>query len=212
MAIAGGIAPGRPLAYNDLVQALLVAALLSSVPSPDLVDVTELVPDAVLDLRYATDRNLAGRVLYPVARCLLLRPIAQRLAAAAGRLRADGFRIVLWDCYRPASAHAALWRAHPRPGSVADPARGSHHSRAAAVDVSLVRADGRPVEMPTDHDAFGARAGADAVEGVPAVARRNRDLLRSAMEAEGFAVNRTEWWHYAAREASRLPVLDEPLR
>ncbi len=192
---------------------LLAAALVASAPAPpDLVDVTVLVPDAVLDLRYATDRNVTGRALYPAARCLLVRPVASRLAAAARRLREQGLRLVLWDCYRPSSVQAALWRAHPRPGSVADPARGSHHSRAAAVDLSLAAATGEPLEMPTDHDAFGARAKVDAVAGIPESARRNRDVLRSAMEAEGFAVNPREWWHYAAREAARYPLLDEPLR
>jgi len=194
------------------VKGVLLAALLRAAPAPDLVDVAALVPDAVLDLRYATARNVAGRALYPVARCLLLRPVAERLAAAASRLRAEGFRIVLWDCYRPASAHAVLWRAHPHAGSVAEPGRGSHHSRAAAVDVSLAADDGSPLEMPTDHDAFGPRSRADATEGVAEGARRHRDLLRAALEAEGFAVNPREWWHFAWRKAASLPVLDEPLR
>jgi len=197
--------------YNGPVAPLLALALLASVPGPDLVDVSAVVPDAVLDLRYATPRNLAGRPLYPVARCLLLRPVAERLAAAARKLRAQGYRIVLWDCYRPASVHAELWRVHPHPGSVADPARGSHHSRAAAVDLSLASADGAPLPMPTDFDAFGSRASADAV-GIPEEMRRRRDILRGAMEAAGFAVNPREWWHFAWRGAARLPILDEPLR
>jgi D-alanyl-D-alanine dipeptidase len=177
-----------------------------------LVDVAAVVPDAVLDLRYATDRNPTGRALYPVARCLLLRSAAERLAAAARRLRAEGYRLVLWDCYRPASAHAALWAAHPRAGAVADPARGSHHSRGTAVDVSLADGSGAPLAMPTDHDAFGPRARAGATDGVPEDARRRRDLLRAAMEAEGFVAYEREWWHFAARDSSLHPIRDEALR
>jgi D-alanyl-D-alanine dipeptidase len=196
------------------VLALVASALVSAAPGAggELVDVSAVVPDAVLDLRYATDRNLAGRAVYDSARCLLARPVASRLAAAARRLRAEGYRLVLWDCYRPASAHAALWRALPRAGALADPARGSHHSRGAAVDVSLADGAGTPIAMPTDHDAFGPTARADAVEGVPEPARRRRDLLRRAMEAEGFVSYEREWWHFAARDAARHPVLDEPLR
>jgi D-alanyl-D-alanine dipeptidase len=190
--------------------AALAAALLAA--APPLVDVTSLVPDAVIDLRYASARNPAGRALYPVARCLLLRPAAERLAAAARRLRAEGYRLVLWDCYRPASAHAALWAAHPRAGAVADPARGSHHSRGTAVDVSLADLSGSPLAMPTDHDDFGARARADAAEGVPEAARRRRDALRAALEAEGFVAYAREWWHFAAADSVRHPVLDEALR
>jgi D-alanyl-D-alanine dipeptidase len=178
---------------------------------PDLVDVAGLVPDAVLDLRYATRENFMGRPLYPEARCLLLRPAAERLARAAARLRRQGYRLVLWDCYRPLSAQREMWRANPRAGYVADPARGSHHNRGAAVDLSLAAADGRRVEMPTPFDAFGPRAHADATEGITEAARRHRHLLRAALEAEGFLVNPREWWHFAARDAWSHPLLDVPL-
>lgn len=177
-----------------------------------LVDAAVVVPGAVLEIRYATARNPAGRPLYPVARCLLLRPVAERLAAVARRLRGEGYRLVLWDCYRPTSAHAELWRAVPRAGAVADPAHGSHHSRGAAVDLSLADLEGASLAMPTDHDAFGPRAHASALEGVPEPARRRRDALRQAMEAEGFVAYEREWWHFAARDARRFPLLDEPIR
>ncbi len=175
-----------------------------------LVDVARLVPDAVVDLRYAGGDNFLGRPLYPEARCLLLRSTAERLARAAARLRRQGYRLLLWDCYRPLSAQREMWRLRPRPGYVADPRRGSHHNRGAAVDLSLASGDGRPVEMPTPFDTFDRRAWADAVEGVPGPARLHRRLLRRAMEAEGFMVNPREWWHFAARDAWRHPLLDVP--
>lgn len=71
--------------------------------------------------------------------------------------------------------------------------------------------DGTELEMPTAFDAFERAARADATEGIPAKARLRRDRLRAAMEAEGFVVNPKEWWHYAAREARRYPLLDVPL-
>jgi D-alanyl-D-alanine dipeptidase len=192
---------------------LAVAALLAGAepsPAPELVDVTSLVPDAVLDLRYARADNLAGRALYPArAPCLLARPVAERLARAARRLREAGLRIVLWDCFRPTSAQAELWRAMPRPGAVADPARGSNHSRGAAVDLSLAGADGEPLAMPTAFDAFGPAAHPDATEGIPGEVRQRRDLLLAALSAEGFAVHPREWWHFAAREAERYPLRDD---
>jgi D-alanyl-D-alanine dipeptidase len=194
--------------------AAALAALLAAPPRPppDVVDAARIVPDAVLDLRYATDRNLAERPLYPEgARCLLLRPVAERLARAAARLRDAGFRLRLWDCYRPLAAQRALWRLVPRPGLVADPAKGSNHNRAAAIDVALAAPDGGAVELPTDFDAFVRAARADAVAGVAPAARRHRDLLRDALLAEGFRPNRAEWWHFDAPEARGAPVLDLPL-
>jgi zinc D-Ala-D-Ala dipeptidase len=191
---------------------LLSAAPPAPPPAADVVDVAHAIPDALLDLRYATERNFVGRALYPAgARCLLLRPVAERLAAAAARLREEGLRLRLYDCYRPLSVQRALWRILPTPGLVADPAKGSHHNRAAAVDVGLVDARGAAVPLPTDFDVFGPRARAAAVAGVGEAERRNRDLLRAAMEAEGFRVNRMEWWHFDAPEARGAPVLDLPL-
>lgn len=194
-----------------LALAAALPAFLASLPPP-LVDVSQVVPDALQDLRYATDRNFTGRILYPPgARCLLLRPVAARLARAASRLRRSGYRIRLYDCYRPASVQRELWRRFPRPGFVANPRAGSHHSRGAAVDVGLATLDGGKVELPTPFDAFEPRAAAFATDGVSPAARRHRELLRRAMEAEGFRPIRKEWWHFEAPEARGAPVLDVPL-
>jgi zinc D-Ala-D-Ala dipeptidase len=205
----------HPLVAAALVPLVLAAGARAAEPRagpPDLVDVARVVPDAVLDLRYATEQNFVGEPLYPAgARCLLLRPVAERLARGAARLREQGFRLRLYDCYRPLAVQRELWRRFPRPGFVADPAKGSNHNRAAAVDVGLVAADGAEVELPTDFDAFEPRARAGAIEGVSPRARRHRDLLRAALEAEGFRVNRMEWWHFDAPEAKGAPVLEVPL-
>ncbi|HEY6099642.1 MAG TPA: M15 family metallopeptidase, partial [Anaeromyxobacter sp.] len=176
-----------------LALAAALPAVLAALP-PSLADVAREIPDAVPDLRYATERNLAGRPLYPAAaRCLLLRPVADRLARAAARLRGLGFRLRLYDCYRPLAVQRELWRRFPRPGFVADPRYGSNHNRAAAVDVGLAAPDGAELELPTPFDTFEPRAGAFATEGVSPAARRHRDLLRRAMEAEGFRASRREW-------------------
>lgn len=191
---------------------MIAPLVLALAAAPALADVAPLVPDAIVDLRYATPRNVTGRTLYPPgSRCLLLPGVAARLAGAAERLRGSGFRLLLYDCFRPLSAQRELWRRFPRPGFVADPRRGSNHNRGAAVDVGLATADGAEAEMPTSFDAFEPRARAGATAGVSPAARRNRDLLRAAMEAAGFRPSRTEWWHFDAPEARAAPVLHVPL-
>ena len=193
--------------------ALAWGALLAAVPPQPLVDVSRAVPDAVIELRYATTANLLGRAVYPPdARCLLLAPVAERLARAAARLRPAGLRLRVWDCYRPHRASSGSCGGASRgAASSPNPAKGSNHNRAGAVDVGLAAADGGEVELPTGFDAFEPRARADATRGVTAAARRNRDRLRAAMEAEGFRVNRMEWWHFDAPEARGAPVRDAPL-
>lgn len=184
--------------------------LVLAAPPARLVDVGQRVPDAVLDLRYASPRNPAGRPLSRTARCLLEPGTADRLVQAAADLRARGYRLLLWDCYRPSAVQEELWRLRPDPRWVADPARGSHHGRGVAVDLSLCGPDGRPLEMPTDHDAFDPRARPDAEQGVSPTARQHRQILRQAMERAGFRQNRGEWWHYDA-PGTRRPLVEEPL-
>ena len=171
-----------------------------------LVDAAAVVPGLIVQLAYAGPDNVAGRPLYPPgAKCLLRRSVAARLALAARTLRQKKLRLVARDCTRPSSAQDALWKAYPRPGSVADPARGSLHERGVAVDLGLADLAGAPVAVPTKLDAFGPEAAADAP--LPdGPAKANRDALEAAMYAAGFRVNPKEWWHYSRLYGWRWPV------
>src|SRR5207237_5157289 len=164
----------------------------------------------IVRLAYATADNLAGRALYPAgAKCLLRRSVAERLALAARSLGKRGLRLVAWDCTRSHEVQKALWKAHPHPGSVADPRRGSLHERGVAVDVALADLSGAPVEMPTAFDAFVPEAAADApIADGPAKA--HRDALRTAMHAAGFRVHPAEWWHFSRLWGWRWPVARRP--
>jgi len=171
-----------------------------------LVDAAPVVPGLIVQLAYATADNVAGRALLPPdARCLLRRSVAERLALAARALRKQGLRLIARDCTRSAETQRALWKAHPQPGSVADPVRGSLHERGVAVDLGLADLSGAPVAVPTTFDEFGpqAAAGAPLPEGA---AKAHRDALEAAMHAAGFRVNPKEWWHYSRLYGWRWPV------
>ena len=175
-----------------------------------------MIPDAVLDIRYATADNFTRAPLYPAARCLLRRDVAARLARAADALRAESRRLLLWDCYRPASVQRELWRrvpdtryvAEPRFNADGTPLSGSRHSRAAAVDIGLVAADGAAVTLPTAHDDFSPRA--HRKRALPASEEARR--LDRAMTGAGFVGMPTEWWHYDAPDWASYPLLDQPLQ
>ncbi|MCE9575805.1 MAG: hypothetical protein K8W52_21830 [Deltaproteobacteria bacterium] len=193
--------------------ALAVTADASPAHAGDFVDVAAVIPDAVIDLRYAGDRNLTGAPLYPRdARCLLRRSVATRLARAADALRAADRRLVLWDCYRPHAIQLALWKALPDAAHVArpqtdpdgTPRSGSDHSRGGAVDVSLADRAGAILPMPTDHDdATPASARAAALH-----ASADARTLDDAMTGAGFHPLASEWWHFAAPDAGRYPLTD----
>jgi len=177
-------------------------------PEDELVDVLTLVPDAVLDVRYATADNFTGRALYTRAAVFLRRGTARRLARAAELLRGRGLRLRLFDGYRPASVHEQMWQARPDPRLVADPARGSKHSRGCAVDAGLCGKDGEPLPMPSEFDDF-EKAAAPWPHAAP-WALRNLELLRGAMKAAGFVTIDSEWWHFVDPEGEGAPALDLP--
>jgi D-alanyl-D-alanine dipeptidase len=189
----------------------LVLALSVAASPPGLVDVAQAVPNAALELRYATEHNFLHRAVYAHARCLLRADVAASLARAEARLEKQGYRLKLWDCYRPLSVQRDMWKLVPVRGLVADPNKGgSHHNRGTAVDASLVDLQGHDIAMPSDHDDFTAKGKRDAPCADPAAAK-HRAALRAAMEAEGFTTIRTEWWHFDAAGADHAPLLDEPL-
>jgi zinc D-Ala-D-Ala dipeptidase len=175
----------------------------------DLVDVTAVIPDAVLDMRYATDDNFTGKAVYPVAHCKLRRSMATRLAKAAATLRKKDRRLLIWDCYRPKSIQEVFWKLVPDERYVADPKKGSRHSRGAAVDVGLVDKDGKAVTLPTKFDDFSEAAHrSKALDGDAGAEART---LEAAMKKAGFVGMPTEWWHFDAPDAAKFPLSDEAL-
>lgn len=178
------------------------------------LDVRTVVPDAVLDLRYATANNFVGAQLYPAdARCLVHESMAPGLAAAAAALRAQGEKLVFWDCYRPHEVQVRMFEAVPNPAWVAKPGPYSRsHEAGRSVDVTIIDAAGHPVDMGTDFDDFSARATAYATDGVSAAAQANRARLRTAMAAGGLAVYSGEWWHFDGPGAGvQRPIIDVPV-
>lgn len=183
---------------------------MTALPLTDpLIDLQALIPDAVLDIRYATKDNLTGRPLYPFAAAYLRRTAAAKLVKAAAKLRSKGLRLVIYDAYRPLSVQKALWAAMPDARYVADPAKGSSHNRGGAVDLGLADEAGRALAMPSEFDDFSARARHGAA-GVPPQARRNADILKAALETAGFESLADEWWHYRDPDAKSWPILDIP--
>jgi len=177
------------------------------------VDVRSVVPDAIVDLRYATANNIVGVQLYPAdARCLVHESLAPGLATAAAALRAQGFTVVFWDCYRPHEVQVRMFAAVPDPAWVAKPGPYSRsHETGRSVDVTLA-ADGRLVDMGTGFDDFSPRATAYATEGVSALAQANRARLRTAMAAGGLTVYSGEWWHFDGPGAGvERAILDVPV-
>jgi D-alanyl-D-alanine dipeptidase/kynurenine formamidase len=180
--------------------------------SPDLVELTALDPTLRLDIRYATENNFVRRPVYTQARAFLQRPAAEALLRVHRALRAEGYGLLVFDGYRPWSVTKVFWDLTPgdKKDFVADPRKGSKHNRGCAVDLTLYDLDsGREVEMPGAYDEMSERSYPTYAKGNPQ-ARARRDLLRQAMEREGFFVYAWEWWHFDYKDWREYPILDVP--
>ena len=208
-----GIAPTHP------VEELRAQALTSKPPQeqgnfrePDLVELAALDPSIHLNIRYATSDNFLGTPVYTQARAFLQRPAAEALVRALHRLKPYGYALLIHDGYRPWYVTKIFWDATPPEGKifVADPAEGSRHNRGCAVDLTLYEiATGKPVQMPGTYDEMSRRSFPDYVGGT-SLQRWHRNLLRWAMELEGFTVYEHEWWHFDYKDWHEYPILNVP--
>ena len=178
----------------------------------DLVELVKLDPSLHLDIRYATANNFLGRPVYTEARAFLQRPAAESLIRANQKLHEQGYGLLIFDGYRPWAVTKIFWDATPADKKifVADPKTGSRHNRGCAVDLSMFDLKtGKEVEMTGAYDEMTDRSSIKYTGGTEDQ-RRRRDLLRSAMESEGFAVYEPEWWHYDYKDWKQYPILNIP--
>jgi len=174
-----------------------------------LVEITEVTHDVLLDIAYATPNNFTGAPVYTRSGCYLHPDALKCLERAIDLAARQGLRLKIFDAFRPSEAQWALWDFRPDPEFLADPRRGSPHSRGAAVDLSLIDADGLELDMGTGFDAFTPLSHHGNTE-IPPAAQRNRLLLMGLMTTAGWDFYRNEWWHYQLFNARALyPVLSD---
>jgi zinc D-Ala-D-Ala dipeptidase len=174
----------------------------------DLVDLKTIAPHIRQDIRYATANNFMKRKLYPVSRCLLHNKVAQKLKQVQIELERDNLGLQVFDCYRPLSIQKQMWKILPDSNFVANPAQGSRHNRASAVDLTLVDlTTDKEVEMPSDYDEFSKKAHINYAF-ASKEAKKNRKRLRVVMEKNGFKGISTEWWHYDSSDWKKYPLID----
>jgi D-alanyl-D-alanine dipeptidase len=173
-----------------------------------VVEITPENRDVVIALAYATADNITGVPVYRHAICYLHEEAAGLLDRAIALARPLGLRLKIFDALRPSEAQWKLWEARPDPEFLADPRRGSPHSRGAAVDVTLIDAGGAALDMGTGFDEFSVRSHHARID-VSVAAQRNRMLLLGLMTAAGWDFYGNEWWHYQLFDARRLPLLSD---
>lgn len=162
----------------------------------DLVKIRDFIPDALVDLRYATAENFTGQVIYDFTEPYLRYGTVKKLMAVQEDLRQLELNMKIWDGFRPFSAQIKMWEVFPDDTYVADPTIGaSNHNRGCAIDLTLVDKEGNELEMPSKFDDFTVQANRDYSD-CTEVAAQHAELLEILMEKHGFKGYYGEWWHF----------------
>ncbi|MGH6967563.1 MAG: D-alanyl-D-alanine dipeptidase [Stellaceae bacterium] len=162
----------------------------------------------VLDITYATAANFTGKPVYARPGCYLHPDAEAALARAVDLTKPLGLRLKIFDAFRPSEAQWALWNFRPDPEFLADPRKGSPHSRGVAVDLTLIDARGQALDMGTGFDAFTPLSHHGSTT-IPEGAQRNRFLLLGLMSAAGWDFYQNEWWHYQLFDSKKYPLLSD---
>lgn len=160
-------------------------------------------------LAYATPENFVGKKIYAHAHCYLIEEAAVLLEKARVLAMAQGYGLHVFDAFRPQEAQWALWECVPDPMYVADPRKGSSHSRGIAVDLTLYDlSSGQDLDMGTPFDDLSPLSHL-VPQDLPPHILANRYKLMGIMLTAGFDFYRYEWWHYQLYNAKDYPLLSD---
>ena len=177
------------------------------IPLPDMVQDTIEVNDSVfvnlkdysadfvLDMKYATEDNFLKAKIYDCEACYLRLKTVKSLLEANKHFKRKGYRIKIFDCYRPLDVQKKMWSIVPDANYVANPSKGSIHNRGGAVHITLVDEDGKELDMGTPFDFFGPES-SHSNKNLEREILKNRKLLKKIMLKHDFESLDSEWWHY----------------
>lgn len=178
--------------------------------STDLVNIIEVIPNMVVDIKYATNENLSGSAIYPNSNCYLKKSTAEKLKKAQAEIEKIGARLKIFDGYRPVSIQKKMWEMIPDERMIANQANGDKHSRGSSVDIALVSIDGKDIDMGSIYDARLPEA-ERLCPTINEKARMFREILNQVMTNNGFVGSDEFWWHYDDIDWEKNKPLDYPL-
>lgn len=205
---------------------LIIVALLAvfmpawAVVSTDksgFAEISTVIDDAAYDIRYYSANNFTGNKIngYKAPRAYLTKEALTALAKAAEDLRKQGYRLLIWDAYRPQKAvdNFVAWIKNPNdPGDKSffpelDKSKlisgnyistKSGHTRGSTVDLTIIKKDGTYVDMGGTFDLF-SEISHTKYDKLTKEQKENRQILRNAMLKAGFKGIYSEWWHYTLK-------------
>lgn len=187
-----------------------VPETMPAVSDDAFVRVRDYIPTIQVELKYATEDNFTGQVIYDFSDACLRYGTVKKLAQAQAFFQSQGLSLKIWDAYRPVSAQWRLWEAYPDGNFVADPNKTySSHSRGNTIDVTLVDREGRELAMPTGFDDFSSLADRDYSD-CGLLPAENARLLENILIQQGFTGYKNEWWHFTDTDAYQVETEFQP--
>lgn len=175
----------------------------------ELVQIKKPDFDVDLEIAYATSNNFTGAPLYKKPLCFLHKEAALKLKEAIELAAQIGYRVKVFDAFRPLEIQQKLWDFNPDPKFLSNPETGSvPHCRGVAVDLTLIDKNGLELDMGTGFDEFDPRSYHGNKE-ISSESQRNRHILMGIMTTAGWDFYRNEWWHYQLFEARKYKILTD---
>lgn len=189
-----------------------------STDKSDFAEISSVIADAAFDIRYYSPNNFTGNKIngYKAPRAYLTKKALTALAKAADDLRQQGYRLLIWDSYRPQKAvdNFVKWiNDENDPGDKSfypeleksDLLAGNYimaksgHTRGSTVDLTIIKKDGGFVDMGGTFDLFSEISHPD-YQNLTDEQKNNRKILRDAMVKAGFNPLDSEWWHFTLKD------------
>ena len=190
---------------NNETKVSLVESKQIEVRDTSFVNLKEYSTDFVYDMKYATEANFLKAKVYDCAECFLRLKTVKALVKANSKFMKLGYKIKIYDCYRPLDVQKKMWAIVSNPIYVANPSKGSIHNRGGALDITLVDNNGKELDMGTPFDFFGPEASHD-YKGFSKEIIENRALFKKIMIGSKFQSFDSEWWHYNLKNAKLDPI------
>ena len=172
-----------------------------------LIEITQASYEVELDLLYSTEKNFTGKSIYQKPLCFLHKSALPLLEKAIFLANQQGYYFKIFDAFRPKAAAQILWDFCPNPMYVADPKKGSNHTRGIAIDLTLLdKTTGIELDMGTPFDDFTEKSHHSTV--VSSETAKNRYMLLGIMLTAGWDFYNNEWWHYQMFNPKDFPLIE----
>ena len=176
-----------------------------------LIPLTEENFDISLNIVYSTNNNFVHKRIYNNSSCYIHKEVMEKLKEAINIAKTMGYKLKIYDAFRPMEAQYILWKLLPDDRYVSNPndkQASLTHCRGIAIDLTLVDKEGVELNMGTAVDCMSELSHPTNYQDISERALLNRLILRGMMNAVGFEPIDTEWWHFQLPNYSKYPIID----